>query len=116
MFIMMAWYKMFLEHPQSTNNPQGYWCHGFFSVINSLKGMWFMLLGIIHGILPIVFTFSTSSFIIKSFVKLVQAERHQEEMKKYIDSDTLAKINKQITYEFISKPDRKDWTTGIDFQ
>lgn len=116
MFIMMAWYKMFLEHPQSTSNSQGYWCHGFFSVFNSLKGIWFMLLGIIHGIFPIVFPFSTSSFIIKSFAKLVQADRHQEEMKKYIDSDTLAKINKQITYEFISKPDRKDWTTGIDFQ
>ena len=116
MFIMMVWYKIFLEHPQSTKNPQGYWSHGYFSVTNSLKGLWFMLLGIIHGVFPIVFTFSTSSYLIRSFAKLVQAERHQEELKKYIDSDTLEKLNKQITHEFLPKATRKDWTTGIDFQ
>ncbi len=116
MFIMMAWYKMFLEHPQSTSNSQGYWCHGFFSVINSLKGIWYMILGVIHGILPIVFTFSTSSFIIRSFVKLVMAERHREELKEHIDSDTLAEINKQVTHEHITAASNKEWTTGIDFQ
>jgi len=115
MFIMMAWYKMFLEHPQSTDNPQGYWCHGFFSVVNSLKGIWYMILGVIHGILPIVFTFSTSSFIIRSFVKLVMAERHREELKEHIDSDTLAEINKQVTHKHITTTST-EWTTGIDFQ
>ena len=114
MFIMMAWYKMFMEHPQSTNKPQGYWCHAFFSVVNSLKGIWFMILGIIHGILPIAFTFSTSSFIIKSFAALINSERHEEELRKYIDSDTLAKINKQSVEDI--KPVSKEWTTGIDFQ
>ena len=71
-----------------------------------------MILGVIHGILPITFTFSTSSFIIKSFAALVNSERHKEELRKYIDSDTLAKINKQSDI----KPVSKEWTTGIDFQ
>ena len=71
-----------------------------------------MILGVIHGILPITFTFSTSSFIIKSFAALVNSERHEEELRKYIDSDTLAKINKQSDI----KPVSKEWTTGIDFQ
>ena len=109
---MMVWYKIFLDHPHSTNQSQGYWCHGFFSVFNSLKGIWFMILGVIHGILPIAFTFSTSSIIIKSFAALVNSERHEEELRKYIDSDTLAKINKQSDI----KPVSKEWTTGIDFQ
>ena len=113
MFFMMVWYKMFLEHPQSTDNPQGYWCHAYFSVVNSLKGMWYMLLGITHGIFPNIFTFSTSSFIIKSFAKLVMAERHREELKEHIDSDTLAEINKQVSHKNITTT--KDWTTGIEF-
>ena len=116
MFFMMVWYKMFLEHPQSTDNPQGYWCHAYFSVINSLKGMWYMLLGITHGIFPNIFTFSTSSFIIRSFVKLVLAKRHREELKEHIDSKTLEEINKQVTYEYTPKRLTTEWTTGIDFQ
>ena len=111
---MLTWYSIFLDHPHSTDKPQGYWCHAYFSVTNSLKGTWYMLLGVIHGILPIAFTFSTSSFIIKSFATLVNSERHEKELRKYIDSDTLAKINKQSVEDI--KPVSKEWTTGIDFQ
>ena len=75
-----------------------------------------MLLGITHGIFPNIFTFSTSSFIIRSFVKLVLAKRHREELKEHIDSKTLEEINKQVTYEFTPKRLTTEWTTGIDFQ
>ena len=89
---MMTFHEIFLEHPQSTSKPQGYWSHFFFSVSNSLKGIWFMILGIIHGFLPILFPFSTSSFLIRTFVKLVQSNRHQKELRKYIDEETLDDI------------------------
>ena len=89
---MMIFHKIFLEHPQSTSKPQGYWSHFFFSVSNSLKGIWFMILGIIHGFFPILFPFSTSSFLIRTFVKLVQSNRHQKELRKYIDEETLDDI------------------------
>ena len=92
----MLFYKIFLEHPLSTNNPQGYWCHGFFSVFNSLKGVWYMTLDIVHGLLPILFPFATSSFLIRTFAKLVQENRHQEEMRKYITAPVLEKLNDQL--------------------
>ena len=93
---MMTFYNIFLEHPQSTSEPQGYWSHFLFSVVNSFKGVWFMLLGIIHGFLPILFPFSTSSFFIKTFVKLVQSDRHQGELRKYIDEEILNDITSCI--------------------
>ena len=93
---MMIFHKIFLEHPQSTSKPQGYWSHFFFSVSNSLKGIWFMILGIIHGFLPILFPFSTSSFLIRTFVKLVQSNRHQKELREYIDEETLDDIARCI--------------------
>ena len=72
--------KIFLEHPNDTDNPQGYWAHGKFSVVNSLKGIAYMIAGIAHGVFPIKFPFTTSSWIIRSFVKLVESERLKEEL------------------------------------
>ena len=92
----LIWYNLFLEHPNSTNNPQGYWSHGIFSVVNSAMGLVYMIAGIIHGVFPYVFPFATSSWIIKSFIKLVQSERHNKELKKYISSDILLEIGNQI--------------------
>ena len=94
----MILYQIFLEHPSSTYNPQGYWEHGLFSIINSTKGIWYMIAGIIHGIIPCLLPFATSSFIIRSFTKLVNSKRHHEELKLYISSDVLAKINGQVKY------------------
>ena len=89
---MLIW-KIFKEHPESTKNPQGYWEHGLFSVVNSVKGLWYMILGIIHGIIPCLFPFATSSFIIRSFCKLVQSNRHIGELEEYLSDEIKAKIN-----------------------
>ena len=89
-------YKVFLEHPYDTDNPQSYWKHGLFSVYNSALGLWYMIAGIIHGVFPYVFPFATSSWIIKAFIKLVQSKRHKKELEKYISSDILLEIENQI--------------------
>ena len=89
---MLLW-KIFCEHPTSTSNPQGYWEHGAFSVVNSAKGIWYMIAGLIHGILPCLFPFATSSFIIRTFCKLVIGGRHVNELEKYISKEVITKIN-----------------------
>ena len=76
-------HKLFTEHPNSTENPQGYWAHCLFSFTNSVILMWFCLLGIIHSFFPFVFEFNTSSAIIRSFKKLVDSNRHGPELIKY---------------------------------
>ena len=75
--------KLFTKHPNSTDNPQGYWEHLLFSSINSMRLMWYAMLGIIHSVFPFMFAFSTSSAIIRSFKKLVESNRHIPELKKY---------------------------------
>jgi hypothetical protein len=76
-------HKLFTEHPNSTKNPQGYWAHFSFSFTNSMKLLWFSVLGVIHSVFPFAFKFSTSSAIIRSFKKLVESDRHIPELKKY---------------------------------
>ena len=92
-------YKIFLEHPNDTVNPQGYWAHGRFGVLNSIKGIFYMKAGIIHGIFPILFPFTTSSWIIRSFVKLVESERHNDELKKYV-SQTVVRQLRRVTKDY----------------
>ena len=75
--------NIFIEHPRSTDNSQGYWEHCLFSFVNSVTLLWFCLLGIVHSFFPFVFKFSTSSAVIRSFKKLVESNRHLPEMKKY---------------------------------
>ena len=89
---MKLFRKIFLDHPNSTDNPQGYWAHGKFSIINSIKGILYMKAGIIHGLFPILFPFTTSSWIIRSFVKLVESDRHKEELDKYISLSLTRKL------------------------
>ena len=76
-------HKLFIEHPNSTENPQGYWAHCLFSLTNSVILLWFCLLGIVHSFFPFIFKFNTSSAIIRSFKKLVKSNRHWPELKKY---------------------------------
>ena len=95
----MLFYKIFLEHPNDTDNPQGYWAHGKFSVVNSLKGIAYMIAGIVHGVFPIIFPFTTSSWIIRSFVKLVESERHKEELDKYISTQFAMKLLEDKRFE-----------------
>ena len=76
-------HNLFMEHPNSTENPQGYWAHCLFSLTNSMILLWFCLLGIVHSFFPFVFKFSTSSAIIRSFKKLVKSKRHGPELVEY---------------------------------
>ena len=74
--------KLFTEHPNDTDNPQGYWKHGLFAFANCVVLMWYCLLGIIHSVFPFVFKFSTSSAIIRSYRKLILSDRHLPELEK----------------------------------
>ena len=96
---MRLFRRIFLEHPNDTDNPQGYWAHAKFSIINSLKGIAYMKAGIVHGIFPILFPFTTSSWIIRSFAKLVESNRHGEEIDKYISIELVRKLlrNKKLS-------------------
>ena len=89
---MKLFRRIFLEHPNDTDNPQGYWAHAKFSITNSLKGILYMKAGILHGIFPILFPFTTSSWIIRSFAKLVESERHKDELDKYIPIELVRKL------------------------
>ena len=74
--------KLFTEHPNDTDNPQGYWKHGIFAFTNCVVLIWYCLLGIIHSVFPFVFKFSTSSAIIRSYRKLILSDRHLPELEK----------------------------------
>ena len=87
---------LFLEHPHRTKNPQTYWEHGAFSVGNSLKLMFFCLLGVVHGLVPRLFPFSTSSAIIRSFCKLVASERHEEEFRTLMPMVVIEELQKAL--------------------
>ena len=87
---------LFLEHPHRTKNPQTYWEHGAFSVGNSLLLMFFCLLGIVHGLVPRLFPFSTSGAIIRSFCKLVASERHDEEFQTLIPMVVVEELQKAL--------------------
>ena len=89
-------YRVFVEHPRSTDNPQSYWVHGAFSIFNSTRGLWYMLVGIIHGLVPCLFPFSTSSFIIRSFKKLVESHRHRDELQRILDFEFIQKLDEEL--------------------
>ena len=72
----------FTDHPRDTENPQTYWQHGLFAFINSVILIFAGILGIIHAFLPFLFPFRTSTILIKSFKKLVDSQRHKEELRK----------------------------------
>lgn len=77
-YMTNAWTK----HPNQTVNPQGYWKHGIFAFLNCINLIFYSILGIIHSVFPFWFKFSTSTAIIKCFKKLVDSERHQDEIHK----------------------------------
>ena len=94
--MLNVWYKIFLKHPYATNNSQGYWKHGIFSIVNSGSGIKYMLAGVTHGIFPCLFPFSTSSWVIRSFIKVVRSKRHSEELQQYLSPNFLDEVRKQI--------------------
>ena len=90
--------NIFTEHPNSTENPQGYWAHLRFGFTNSVILLWYCLLGVVHAFFPFWFKFSTSSAIIRSFKKLVESKRHLPELKKYGMVDLLRKVIESRRY------------------
>jgi len=106
-------HKLFTKHPNSTDNPQGYWEHLLFSFINSARLMWYAMLGIIHAVFPFVFAFSTSSAIIRSFKKIVESNRHTPELKKYdmlkwldVEYDTTTGYKRHDNYMDLTMQDK----------
>lgn len=79
----------FTKHPNETENPQGYWKHGTFALINSAILIYAGIIGIIHAVFPFLFQFSTSTIVIKSFRKLVDSRRHKAELKRELPDDML---------------------------
>ena len=72
-------------------SPQTYSEHAIFAVANSSILIIAGFKGIIHGILPFLFQFSTSSTIIKSFKKLIDSGRHRKELQELIPEDYIYK-------------------------
>ena len=73
-------FNIFTEHPNQTKNPQSYCKHGLFAIINSFHLIVGGFAGIIHGLCPKLFPFYTSSLVIKSFKKVIDSERHNNEI------------------------------------
>jgi hypothetical protein len=72
-------------------NPQTYTEHGIFAIANSLILIIAGTKGIIHGLLPFLFPFATSTTLIKSFKKLVDSQRHSRELQEIMPEDYLYK-------------------------
>ena len=95
----MMFNALFLDHPHSTRNPQGYFKHALFSVGNSLALMFYCVLGVIHGLVPALFPFSTSSAIIRSFCKLVASERHGEEFRNLMPMVIVEELQRALLHK-----------------
>jgi len=55
-----------------------------------------MVAGVIHGIFPCFFPFATSSWVIRSFIKVVESKRHHNELQQYLSPNFLEEVRKQI--------------------
>ena len=98
--------KHFTKHPNSTSNPQSYCKHGIFAICNSFNLILAGSIGIIHGIFPFIFPFYTSSIVIESFKKILESNRHNNEVLQILGRGIL---NNELNYEknFIIKHDNK---------
>ena len=72
-------------------NPQSYYSHCMFSVKNSLILIFGGVLGVIHGVLPFLFPYHTSSILVHSFRKLVDSKRHKHELREILPEGYLLK-------------------------
>lgn len=62
-------------------NSQDYLTHCRFACMNSAILIYGGVIGIIHGLLPFLFKFTTSSIVIESMRKLIISGRHKKEIK-----------------------------------
>lgn len=74
--------SIWTDHPNATDNPQGYWTHAMFAGRNSLIIIFAGLVGLIHAVFPFLFPFYASTVIIRSFKKLVYSNRHRPELQR----------------------------------
>lgn len=74
--------RIFIEHPKSTGNPQDYFTHRDNAIRESSKLIIAGIVGVIHGLVPCISPFYSSTQVIKSFKGLVDSRRHKEELKK----------------------------------
>lgn len=79
------------DHPNTIDNPQGYWAHLGFAFWNSLKLIFAGLIGLIHAVFPFLFPFFTSTMLIRSFRGLVYSNRHRDELRKELPEGFLNK-------------------------
>ena len=77
----MKFLDRFTDHPGETSNPQTYWEHGKFAAGNSFKLIVACFAGLIHAVYPPAFPFYTSTRVIRAFKKLVESDRHINELR-----------------------------------
>jgi len=70
---------------------QTYLEHCVFATSNSFLLLIAALKGIIHGVFPFLFPFSTSRRVILSFVSLIQSGRHKQELRELVPTDFIYK-------------------------
>ena len=91
--------KYFTKHPNSTSNPQSYCKHGIFAVYNGFNLILAGCVGIIHGIFPFVLPYYTSGIVIQSFKKILESNRHNNEVLDILGSGILIdKLNYEKNY------------------
>jgi hypothetical protein len=96
----------FTDHPAETANPQTYLQHAKFASGNSFKLIWAGIAGVIHAIYPPLFPFYTSTRVIRSFKKLVESGRHNDELLREFGATNLNEMYKYgLTAAMVDKDD-----------
>jgi len=70
---------------------QTYLEHAAFAITNSFILIVAGIKGVIHGVFPFLFPFSTSRRVILSFVSLIQSGRHKQELRELVPTDFIYK-------------------------
>ena len=74
----------FNDHPNQTKNPQSYCKHAYFAIYNSFYLMFAGFIGMFHGVFPFCFPFYTSTVVVQSFKKLLESQRHNNEVHEVL--------------------------------
>jgi len=84
------------RHTRFAAHPQTYWLHAWIAIKYSTILAFGAMCGLIHGILPWLFPFTTSTIIFKSARALMMmSARHDDEVRTIFGSEFLAFIEKQ---------------------
>ena len=84
--------KVSRDHLKNSGaSPQTYSEHAIFALANSSFLLIASLKGIIHGVFPFLFPFSTSRSVIKAMRKLIDSGRHKDELRELMPEDYIFK-------------------------